>query len=365
MKFLLSSELVQEAMAKIDRVLKAKSSIPILSGVLFEAKENCILLTASDGTESIIHRIPVEDGAAIIEKEGTSVFSKDCLDVVKKLKGLITFEAEGHVLKITQEKTNLEFSTLDPSEYPKIAIEQSSQPITFSGKEFGEIVSKTAFAVATSEVRPILQGVNMTFSENGNVFSSTDSHRLAQVKSGSFHGDINITVPAKTLVNAVKSFDLSSDVILFPSDVNVAFANRNTIFYSRLLEGAYPDTSRLIPREYDSNLVLNKKEFQESLELLMLMTKNDVVKLKVDGLFVEIIAIEDLSKGSRQLAFESYDGDENFVISFSAKFVSEALKTMESTSITIGFNGNLRPFVIRPVEEDLSELQLVLPVRMV
>lgn len=367
MKFLLNIEKIKEVNNKIDKILKAKSSTPILSGVLFEAIGNCILLTASDGTESIIHRLPIEDGMVLLEEEGACVIPKDCLEVVKKLKGMITFKTEGHLLYVSQEKTktNLEFATMDAEEFPRIAVKQGTESIKMSGKDFADIVTKTKHAASTEEGRPILQGIHMAFDKNGNVFSATDSHRLGQVKSGAFDGDKKITVPAKSLEYAMKTFDLSADVVIFPTEQNIALANGNTIFHCRLLEGKYPNTSNLIPIQYQSNLVLNKEEFREALEILVKIAKNSTVKLVVSGLFVEITATEATVKGSRQMAFESYDGEENFQIGLSAKFVLDAIKTIDSQSITIGFNGPMKPFVIRPVEEESKELQLVLPVRLV
>lgn len=364
MEFVVSEGIWKEALTKIEKVLNAKNSIPILSGVLLEAREDCMLLTASDGTESIIHRIPVDGGDTItVVNTGKTVLPKDCLEVGKKLKGPIKFAIDGFSLKISQDKTTLNFTTMDPAEYPKIDVNQKSQPIVFSGKDFGTMVAKTKFSVSKSDTRPILQGIHMKFTKEGIVFTSTDSHRLSQVAAGAYEGDTKLTVPAKTLENAVSCFDLSHDVVIIPSETNIAIANANTIFYSRLLDGNYPDTSKLIPSLMEFNLVVDKAEFQSALEILSSIAKENVVTLKVDGMFVEITAKGETSNGSRQVAFESYDGKEDFTIGFSAKYVLEAIKSMSCKSLTIGFNGAMKPFIIKPVLEDSSELQLVLPVR--
>ena len=318
MKFILDQTKIKEAMTKLGKVMNAKSSIPILSGVLVEAQSECILFTGSDGTESVIQRIPLEEGIASVETVGKAVLSKDCLEVAKKLKGLITFEMVDTNILVSQEKTKLEFSILDAEEYPRVAGELSKNPIILSGQEFFNMVNKTAFAASTSETRPILQGVNMSFNQNGNVFVATDSHRLGKVALGKAAVDQVITIPAKTLEYAAKSFDLDREVFIFPSDIQIAFLNGNTILYSRLLEGVFPDTSRLIPQEYQSNLVVNRKEFLDALDILTIMSKNSVVNLKVSSLFVELSGHGETSNGYKEIAFESYDGDEGFMISFSA-----------------------------------------------
>ncbi|MFD5853578.1 DNA polymerase III subunit beta [Cytobacillus pseudoceanisediminis] len=363
MKFQLSQEGLKDVLTKLGKVLTAKSSIPILAGVLVEAKTDCLLFTGSDGSESIIHRIPVGDGTALVEAEGRSVFSKDCIEIAKKLKGMVAFEVTGATVKVSQDKTKLDFGVLDAADYPSVANTPTSKPIIFSGEDFSNMVSNTYFAASKSEIRPILMGIHMSFSSEGNVFVATDSHRLGKVTFGKSEQELKITVPAKTLESTLKFFDLEKEVFVFPSETQIAFANGNTILYSRLLEGNYPDTGRLIPKESKFNLVVSRKELLDALELFKDLSKNSVVKMKVDNLFVELKAFEGTTSGIREIAFESYDGEEGFTISFSAKFVADALKPLECTSVRIGLEGPMKPFTIHPITEEATELQLILPVR--
>lgn len=370
MKFIVSKEKISETVTKIGRLLSHKSSIAVLAGVLVEARADCILFTASDGTESIFHRIPLADGNELqILEEGKSVFSKDAFEVTKKLKGNITFEATPQQVIVSQEKLSLEFHVMDADEYPTIAVEPTVKPFILEGKLFSEMVSKTTFATSHSDSRPILQGVNMNLSEEHNVFVSTDSHRLSRLTlpgnptlTPSDELPRAITVPASVLDHALKSFDLSLPVAIFPSPQQIALANGNTILYSRLLEGNFPETNRLIPTEFISELVVNRKEIIESLELLATLGTNNIVELTVNGMFVELKAKGTNAKGSKEIVFESYDGEENFTISFSAAYALSALKTTDYVSIKFKFVGPMRPFLITPVEES-NELQLILPVR--
>ncbi|MEK5209841.1 DNA polymerase III subunit beta [Psychrobacillus sp. FSL H8-0510] len=365
MKFTLPKAIITEVIGKIGRLMTAKSSIPILAGVLVEVQSKGVLFTVSDGTESMIHHVPVGDGSGIIvEDEGKSVFSKETFELCKKLKGDITFSVTETSVTVTQNKTSLEFATMAADEYPKIEITNTSKAIRFEGEDFEKIVKKTRYAASTSDDRPILQGVHMNLGET-NSFICTDSHRLAKVLNGSSTEEIQITVPANVLEHAVKSFDLSNPVLIFPSSNQVSFANGTTILLSRLLEGNYPDTNRLIPTEYESDLVLNRLELIEALEMLALLGINGVVKLTVSGLFVELSAIGTGSKGKRELVFESWNGEEGFSISLSATYLVDALKTFSTNSVKIGFTGSMRPLVVTSgtEQETVDELQLILPVR--
>lgn len=364
MKFSIPKTTITELLGKIGRLMTAKSSIPILAGVLVEVQNDCILFTVSDGTESMIHCIPItEDSGIVVDGNGKSVFSKDTFELCKKLKGDIVFDVADTKVTVSQNKTSLEFSIMSADEYPNVAIENTNKAITFEGSDFESIVKKAGYAASKSDSRPVLQGVHMEFGET-NSFVSTDSHRLAKLETGASTEEIQITVPANVLEHAIKSFDLSQQVLMFPSSNQIAFANGNTILYSRLLDGNYPDTSRLIPKEFESELVLNRTELIETLELLAILGTNSVVNLSVTGLFVELSAIGTGAKGQKEIVFESWTGEEGFKISLSATYLLDAIKTITTSSVKIGFTGSMRPFVVTPVtEQPTSELQLILPVR--
>lgn len=361
MKFSINEQIIKEVMKRLGKVVSTGAKIPILSGILVEAQEKIILFTGSDGTESVIHRVPVKEGLCTVEEEGKAVISKDAFETAKKLKGIITFELDTNVIKVLQEKTVLSFAAMNHEEYPQIASVPQTKPIVLTGKEFEKLVTKTAFAASQSEARPILQGVCMTFSKEGNQFVATDSHRLGKVTIGQSEQDCKVVVPSKVLTNALKTFDLEKEVFLFPGEENLALANGNSILFTRLLSGTYPETSRLIPKEYKvGELVINRQELLDALELLSGM--DNVIKFEIGKLFVKISAKGDISTGEREIAYEEFTGEEDFKICFSAQYVMEALRTIESSSIRIGFVGNINPFVITPVGPS-NELQLVLPVR--
>jgi len=367
MKFILSAIDVNEAVAKMGRLLSSKSIIPILAGVLVEATEDCLMLTASDGMESIIHRLMIDevDGNAILTP-GKCVFSKETFDIAKKLKGPITFEVVDTNVIVTQNKLSLEFTTMDANDYPKVNVESNSAPFVLSGPSFMEMVTLTTFAASKNDVRPILTAVNMTFNKDKSVIVATDSHRLSRVFIDgikSENDEVSLSVPATILDQALKSFDLTKDVIILPSQNSIAFANGNTVLNSRLLEGNYPDTSRLIPTDFNTDLVVNRKELIDGLELLQAISSNSTINLKVDSMFVELSAKGTGTKGTKEIVFESYDGLEDFSISFSPLYLLDALKRITDTSVLLRFNGPMQPFVAVSTDSESKATQLILPVR--
>ncbi|MCM3317946.1 DNA polymerase III subunit beta [Rummeliibacillus stabekisii] len=372
MKFSIKHNHIQEILSKFGKILNERVSLPILSGVLVQATEKQIVFTASDATDSMVIRFPVkEDDGVLVEESGSVVIPKKAFEISKKLKGIIKFDLDDTAkqIKMSQNKTEINHAVMDASEYPSIGkMDANTRKFDMPGTEFAEIIRKTAFAASDSNTRPILQSVLMSFSNSGNKFVATDSHRLASYTHATIdHNDvISLPVPAKALVHLSKTFDFTKKVFIITSNNQVAFGNDNTLMYTRLLEGNYPATDRLIPIQYEAQLTINRQELLEALELLQVLTNNSVVKLTLGTMFATLDAHNEVSAGNREIAYENYQGPENFTIGFSAEYVIDALKAFDSPSVNLAFGGSQKPFIVTEITNNpstKSALQLVLPVR--
>ncbi len=367
MKFSINHDSKMEVTDTMSKISISNVSIPVLAGILVEAKEDCIVFTCSNGTETVMSRVVVQNDMVVVEEPGSVVINRETLQAAKAMKGTVTFELKGHEMYLKQDKTELAFLTLPAEEYPNItATNQNRNPLFFTGKEFHAMVLKTSFAATDSTTRPILQGICMKLGAE-NTIAATDSHRVGQVvyKKENIE-DYECVVPASALNNVLKVFDLEKDVIIMPCDNQVAFMNGNTIFYIRLLDGNYPDLSRLIPTKFDSEMTVNRTEMMDALKVLSLATKEKEkrIMLTVGTMFLELSITGEISKGKREIIVDSYNGEEGFKIVMNAKFLIQALSALESEQVTFGFSGNQRPVVINPCGiSEFNELQLILPMR--
>jgi DNA polymerase III subunit beta len=232
------------------------------------------------------------------------------------------------------------------------------------------MIRQTFFAVSTSETRPILTGVNWKI-ENGELNCiATDSHRLALRKAKietENNESYNVVIPGKSLNELSKIIDDSNELIdIVITENQILFKAKHLLFFSRLLEGNYPDTSRLIPNESKTDIVVNTKEFLHAIDRASLLARegrNNVVKLStIDGGVIEISSnTPEIGKVVEEIQGQSIDGEE-LKISFSAKYMMDALKALEGTDVRVSFTGAMRPFVIKPLHDETT-LQLILPVR--
>ncbi|WP_027408147.1 DNA polymerase III subunit beta [Anoxybacteroides tepidamans] len=363
----------------VQDVMKAVSSrttIPILSGIKIVANDQGVTLTGSDSDISIESFIPVEEDEKIIaevSQPGSIVLqARFFAEIVKKLpQDTVEIEVGNQFVTVIRSgKAEFSLNGLDAEEYPRLPQIKEEHVFKLPTDLLKTLIRQTVFAVSTSETRPILTGVNWKL-ENGELICiATDSHRLALRKAKvetDHHLSYNVVIPGKSLNELSKILDDSNESVeIVITENQVLFKTKHLLFFSRLLDGNYPDTSRLIPADSQTDVIVNSKEFFQAIDRASLLARegrNNVVKLTTlqDGI-IEISSISpEIGKVTEEIQSESITGEE-LKISFSAKYMMDALKALEGTEIKISFTGAMRPFILRPLHSD-SMLQLILPVR--
>ncbi|MCJ8007396.1 DNA polymerase III subunit beta [Lederbergia wuyishanensis] len=376
MKFIIQRNRLIDSVQDVMKAVSSRTTIPILTGIKIVASNQGITLTGSDSDISIESFIPKEEnGDEIVEiKEtgGIVLNAKFFGEIVRKLPmDFVEFEVQNHHQTIIRSgKAEFNLNGLDPDEYPHLPQISEDNVFSIPTDLLKSIIRQTVFAVSTSETRPILTGVNWQI-ENGKLTcTGTDSHRLA-MRTAPIEIDpsetYNAVIPGKSLIELSKILDdTNNPVEIVMTDNQILFKSKNLLFFSRRLEGNYPDTSRLIPTDSKTELVLHAKEFLHAIDRASLLARgerNNVVKLvTLEEKTIEISSTTpEIGNVVEQISSESISGEE-LKISFSAKYMMEALRALEGTEIVIHFTGAMRPFVIRSVDDD-SILQLILPVR--
>lgn len=363
----------------VQHVMKAVSSrttIPILTGIKVVAESDGVTFTGSDSDISIEAFIPIEeDGNQIIDMKETGSIVLNARffgDIVKKLPlDTVEIKAENsHHVTIRSGKAEFNLNGLDSSEYPLLPQVSEQDILSMPSNLLKMVIKQTVFAVSTSEIRPILTGVKWEIKEGTLECVATDSHRLAMKTAPidvANEETYQTVIPGKSLMELNKILDdTDQPVDIVITENQVLFKTKNIHFYSRRLEGNYPDTSRLIPTDYKTNITLDGKAFNDAIDRASLLAReerNNVVKLTSQGSdMLEVSSnTPEIGHVSEELPISGLEGEE-VIISFSAKYMMEALRAVDGTDVTISFTGAMRPFIIRS-SEDPSILQLILPVR--
>ena len=373
MKFTIKKELLLDSLLKVSKAISTKNLIPVLAGIKFELKKKKLTLTASDNDitiQSIIEATDDEDFT--IEKEGSIIIQgRYILDIVRKLPSeYINIEVIDD-LKILIYTENSEFNLngISDSEYPNISLEESKKKVDLSAATLKSIVYQTAFASSNEESKPVLTGINFNIVGNILECNSTDSYRLARkvVKLGkSSDENYNIVIPSHNLIEFTKI--LSSDdenVELHIFNNKILFKTGNLKFESRLINGTYPNTSNLLPN--DSLLVVstNLNDLYNVIDRVSILTSDkekNIVTLETEGntLVLKSSSME-IGRVEEKMMI-SKNNDENIKISFSSKYMMEALKSFQTEDIELHFVGEIKPILIKS-ENDETLTQLVLPIR--
>lgn len=363
---------------QLNDVLKAISSrtaLPILSGIKLEATDKTLILTGSDSEISIEVTIPNEvNNETVLEtlSPGSVVLSaRFFTDVIKKLSGdFVELDTNAQFLThIKAGKSNFNLSGNDPNQYPLLPEVNNESSIMMASSILKTIINETNFAVSPSETRPVLTGVNWEFLDNSIRFTATDSHRLALRKLTDKPNTVeikNAIIPGKALGELNKIIDDSEeDVEVNFSQNQVLFKYGNMRFISRLLEGNYPDTTRLFPENYETKLVVNNSEFLEAIDRVSLLAReggNNAIKMTIENGKVELSSNSpEIGNVEEDVNIQGLEG-ESLQISFNSKYMMDALRAVPDEEVAIEFFGTMKPFTIQS-NHSYDVIQLILPIR--
>lgn len=376
MKFIIQREQLISSVQNVMKAISSRTAIPILTGMKIEASQSGIKLTGSDSDVSIESFIPAEEDEIVyaeqIEPGSIVIQARYFPDIVRKLpEKTVEIETDSSLnVTIRSGKAEFNLNGQDAEEYPQLPKLQSDKNFELQTDLLKSLIKQTVFAVSTMETRPILTGVNIKLENNTLNFTATDSHRLAareipvSESNGSFS---SIVVPGKSLNELYKILnDTEENVEISVMNNQILFQTKHLNFLSRLLDGNYPETTRLIPEQSKTIINVKTKELIHTIDRASLLAKedrNNVVKLATKGNnLMEITSNSpEVGQVAEEITVQSIEGEE-LKISFSSKYMLDALKAIEYDDVKIEFTGAMRPFIIKPANND-SVLQLILPVR--
>ena len=360
------------------RAISSKTTIPILTGLKMVINEDNIVLTGSNSDitiESVINANDAENDLTI-EATGAIVLpARFFSDIVKKLPDKkVTIEVtSGFQADITSGSAKFQINGQDAENFPHLPEIETNKSVTLPNDILKEVIRQTVIAVSKQESRPILAGVHMTLKDGVLTAVATDSHRLAQRKvvleNIDNNIDFDVIIPGKSMEELSGMIsDVHEDVQMQVTENQVLFIFGNTHFYSRLLEGNYPETSQLIPQTADTTVELEAGTFLSSIERASLLShesRNDVVKLslKPSESLVRISGDSpDIGTVEEKVVTSALDGND-LEISFNPNYMKDALRSFGQATIKISFTSPLRPFTLVPTEDQENFVHLITPVR--
>ena len=370
MKIIIKKNILLENLNKVSRALSTKNLVPALSGIRFDFSKKGLTLKASDNNITIQSFIPIEKDNMIIEETGCVVIQgKYILDIIRKIPdekiNLEVFDEMKVIISTENSEYNL--NGINKNEYPNINLEENKNPIKINGKELKKIINETAFAASTDESRAELTGINFKIIGNELECTATDSYRLSRkLKKLDYDIDtsFNVIIPSKNIIEFVKIID--DDVVeIHIFNNKILFKNNNLLLQSRLINSSYPNTANLLPKTSFLKINVNINDLYNVIDRVSILTSDkekNIVTLETteDKLIMRSSSVE-IGRVEENMNIKK-DSKNNIKISFSAKYMMEALKALDDEEAIINFVGEEKPIIIQN-KEDQDLIQLVLPIR--
>ncbi len=371
MKLKIKQNILMEHLNYAIKGISNKNIRPILNCIKFELTEEGLYLISTDN-DITIKTFIASDKIEDIDTCGEIVVSgRYIYDIIKKLPNdFINIESVmDSKIYITTTNSSFQLNCNNVNEFPIIDFEDSEEPIVIKNSIFKSAINQTAFATSTQESRPVLTGIN--FKVEGNVleFTATDSYRLAKKKidlDQTINQNINIIIPTKNLVELVRMInDDENNISIHIFNNKVIFKFDTIVLMSRLINGNYPDTSKLIPDEFEIQLSTRLNDFYNSIDRASLLTNEadkNTIKLESNKDIVVISSnIPEIGNVEEKLEVKNIKNTD-IKISFSSKYMMDALKSLDCEEIELLFNSDIKPIIIKNPDSD-NLIQLILPIR--
>jgi len=371
MKFSIERGALLKAVAQAQSVVERRNTIPILANVLIEAQGSDVRFRATDLDIEVVDRAP-----AMVERAGSTTVAAVMLnEIVRKLPDgalvTLTENAQTNRLTITAGRSTFALATLPRQDFPVMATADYTTTFTAPAPVLRRLFDKSKFAISTEETRYYLNGVYMHVAdaEGAKVLRcvATDGHRLARIDAPLPEGAAampGVIVPRKTVGELRKLLeDDATEVTVSVSETKVRFATPDITLTSKVIDGTFPDYSRVIPTGNARRLEVDAAEFARAVDRVATVSaeRTRAVKLSLeeDRLVLSVNA-PDLGNAEEELAV-AY-ADEKLEIGFNAKYLLEIASQVDRENAVFLFNSSGDPTIMRE-GNDMSAVYVVMPMR--
>ena len=346
-------------------VASGRSTLPILSNVLIQAKDGKIECVATDLEVGI--KIRVE--GAIQEDGAITVSARKLADIVKELpeNETIRFATTANDrVEITCGDGVYRIIGLSDEEFPQLP-SVDGELLTIDGDTLRALLRKTEFAASTEDVRYFLNGLYFSFLANRTEVVATDSRWLALAYTDPLKAPGNVDgfiLPLKAVKEITRTFADSSTVTISMFENQILFADEHATLTARLVEGDYPKYEKLIPESTTGRTVLSKEDILRAVRRVALLSnpKNYSISLDIEAEQITISAkTPEVGEAHETVTVQSCTA--NARIAIDARLLIEIFAHIETELLAIEFTGEFSPVLIRPIG-DKTHVCLVMPMRL-
>lgn len=368
MKATIERATLLKSLGHVQSVVERRNTIPILSNVLIEAQDGGIRLMATDLDLQINEMVE----AQVDQPGATTVSAHTLFDIVRKLPegSQVEISAAEGKMQINAGRARFNLATLPRDDFPIIAEGDLPTRFELPAATLRQIIDKTRFAISTEETRYYLNGIFLHVSDEVQPLlkaAATDGHRLARVTvprpSGS-EGMPDVIVPRKCVAELRKLLDeVDGTVQVSLSETKVRFGLGTAILTSKLIDGTFPDYSRVIPTANDKLLRIDPRSFEEGVDRVATIAseKTRAVKMALDRDRVTLSVTSPEQGTAAEEVPADYNAD-GFEIGFNARYLLDILGQMEGDTVEMHLADAAAPTLLRE-NDKAAALYVLMPMR--
>lgn len=365
MKLSCTQENLAKGLGIVGRSVGTRTALPVLNNILIQTEKGRLKLSATD-LEIGIH---TWIGAKVDAEGAITVPARLLVDFVNtNTDKNINLQLKETTLHLESEHYKANIKGIEAAEFPLIPEVKKAQEIEIPAADFALAISRTIIAAALDESRPVLAGVYIYSSSDGQLkIVATDSYRLAEqtIKlTKKISDQIAFIIPQRTMSELARIIDENTQNIkIFPGENQVEFQIDETVLVSRLIEGAFPDYGQIIPKEFKTKVKLATSEFANAIKMASLFAKESAnnIKLKITDAKIEILAVSP-HVGDNVSEVSGKVSGNNLEIAFNAKFILDVLPALNAEETVLEFSTNISPGLIKS-EKDENYLYVIMPLR--
>ena len=352
MKFVITKSIIENIISAMQPFLEKKDASSITSHIYLEILNSQLILKATDyeiGLESIVENLnDTQEGKATVN-------GQNLLNIIKRLKeSEIIFEALNNSLVIKQNKSNFKLPMYDANEYPSFPKNENLTLLNINTINLINSIKKITPAIDNNNPKFELNGALIDIKNDKINFVSTDTRRLAVSYLQNISNEVNqLIIPKKAIIEIQKLF--LDEIKIAYDQTNLVISNNHTKFFTKLINGKFPDYERIIPNSLKYNLSLPKSILVESIKLVTSLFSNIKITFTPNSIIFESLDEESESKTQIDIDLNIQN---DFYLAVNAKYLLDFLSMTNNENITIGFNESNLPFYL----EDEKFFTIVMPI---
>lgn len=363
MKIECIKEKLHLAVSKAEKIVGKNINLPVLSCLLFETKGNFLVIRSTNLDLGLEISIPVkvlEEGKVAVPANIISMFLNNLNDDKN-----IFIETNDNILKISSSTSEASIKTVSSEDFPTVPMIDEGKTCKVNSKELIDGIKSVIYSASMSSVKPELASVYIYTNEDGLVFVSTDSFRLAEkvVKTRKVVDLNSVLIPFKNASDILKIIDNVDIEIEINSTKNqISFSFDGLYLVSRVIDGNFPDYKQILPKEEKTKVIVLKQDLINSLKISNIFSDNFNqmnIKAQVGQKNIEV-KTKNSNIGENTNKIEANIEGESIEVNFNYKYIVDCLSSIVSDSVSLSFNGVNKPLVVRGTT-DKTFTYLVMP----